>query len=147
MYRYLIRQLGKPGLLAATYKGDAAGIAAAAMEEVESTLVSCLHELERLSFISGGNLSWAVKASCILGVARCQTQFQILGKDLLWSSEGQVWPSDFSYQNLIERRNSFCKWYISRSVSKNLVFKESGCMLGLWNAELCLRLRKHLKNS
>ena len=54
MSRYLIRQLGKPGLLAATYKGDAAGIAAAAMEEVESTLVSCLHELERLSFISGG---------------------------------------------------------------------------------------------
>ncbi len=54
MDRYLIRQLGKPGLLAATYKGDAAGIAAAAMEEVESTLVSCLHELERLSFISGG---------------------------------------------------------------------------------------------
>ena len=52
--RYLVRQLGKPALLAATYKGDAAGIAGAAMEEVESTLVSCLHELERLSFISGG---------------------------------------------------------------------------------------------
>lgn len=52
-----MRQLGKPALLAATYKGDAAGIAAAAMEEVESTLVSCLHELERLSFISGGNFS------------------------------------------------------------------------------------------
>lgn len=55
--RYLVRQLGKPALLAATYKGDAAGIAAAAMEEVESTLVSCLHELERLSFISGGGTS------------------------------------------------------------------------------------------
>ena len=49
-----MRQLGKPALLAATYKGDAGGIAAAAMEEVELTLVSCLHELERLSFISGG---------------------------------------------------------------------------------------------
>lgn len=55
--RYIVRQLGKPALLAATYKGDAAGIAAAAMEEVEFTLVSCLHELERLSFISGGEAS------------------------------------------------------------------------------------------
>ena len=50
----MVRQLGKPALLAATYKGDAAGIAAAAMEEVEATLVNCLHELERLSLISGG---------------------------------------------------------------------------------------------
>ena len=52
--RSVVRQLGKPALLAATYKGDAAGIAAAAMEEVEATLVNCLHELERLSLISGG---------------------------------------------------------------------------------------------
>lgn len=54
--RCLVRQLGKPSLLAATYKGDAAGIAAAAMEEVESTLVNCLHELERLSLLPGGPL-------------------------------------------------------------------------------------------
>jgi len=49
-----VRQLGKPALLAATYKGDAAGIAAAAMEEVGGTLINCLHELERLALLSGG---------------------------------------------------------------------------------------------
>lgn len=49
-----MRQLGRPALLAATYKGDAAGIAFAAMEEVEGTLVNCLRELERLSLLSGG---------------------------------------------------------------------------------------------
>ena len=49
-----MRQLGRPALLAATYKGDAAGIAAAAMEEVGGTLINCLHELERLALLSGG---------------------------------------------------------------------------------------------
>ena len=52
--RSVVRQLGKPALLAATYKGDAAGIAFAAMEEVEGTLVNCLRELERLSLLSAG---------------------------------------------------------------------------------------------
>lgn len=54
--RCLVRQLGKPALLAATYKGNAAGIAAAAMEEVEATLVNCLHELDRLSMMTGGRV-------------------------------------------------------------------------------------------
>lgn len=54
VYRAVVRQLGKPALLAATYKGDAAGIAAAAMEEVGGTLINCLHELERLALLSGG---------------------------------------------------------------------------------------------
>ena len=49
-----MRQLGKPALLAATYKGDAAGIATAAMEEVEATLLNSLHELERLAMSAGG---------------------------------------------------------------------------------------------
>lgn len=47
--RGLVRQLGKPALLAATYKGDAAAIATAAMEELESTLVDTLTQLERSS--------------------------------------------------------------------------------------------------
>lgn len=49
-----MRQLGRPALLAASYKGDTAGIAAAAVEEVEGTLANCLHELERLALASGG---------------------------------------------------------------------------------------------
>lgn len=53
-YRAVVRQLGKPALLASTYKGDAPGIAAAAMEEVEGALGNCLHELERLALVSGG---------------------------------------------------------------------------------------------
>lgn len=47
--RGLVRQLGKPALLAATYKGDAAAIATAAMEELESTLVDSISQLERFS--------------------------------------------------------------------------------------------------
>lgn len=59
-----MRQLGKPALLAATYKGDAAGIAAAAMEEVGATLINCLHELERLALLSGG------QAFSVIGAAK-----------------------------------------------------------------------------
>ncbi len=51
-----MRQLGKPALLAATYKADAAGIAAAAVEEVDASLANCLHELERLALASRGAL-------------------------------------------------------------------------------------------
>ena len=51
--RGLVRQLGKPALLAATYKGDAAAIATAAMEELESTLVDSISQLERFSPGSG----------------------------------------------------------------------------------------------
>lgn len=49
----MVRQLGKPALLAATYKGDAAAIATAAMEELESTLVDSISQLERFSPGSG----------------------------------------------------------------------------------------------
>ena len=51
--RGLVRQLGKPALLAATYKGDVAAIATAAMEELESTLVDSISQLERFSPGSG----------------------------------------------------------------------------------------------
>jgi acetyl-CoA carboxylase/biotin carboxylase 1 len=47
--RGAVRQLGRPALLAATYKGDAGAIAAAAMEELEGTLVDALSQLERAS--------------------------------------------------------------------------------------------------
>lgn len=49
-----MRQLNRPALLVATYKGDATGIATAAMEEVEKPLTKCLHELERLVTTLGG---------------------------------------------------------------------------------------------
>ena len=45
--RGVVRQLGRPALLAAMYSGDGPGAAAAAMAEVEGVLVSSLHELER----------------------------------------------------------------------------------------------------
>ena len=55
----VLRQLTKPALLVATYKGDAAGMATAAMEETERALAACLLEIERLSLKLGGT------ASCI----------------------------------------------------------------------------------
>ncbi|KAK9799384.1 hypothetical protein WJX73_008409 [Symbiochloris irregularis] len=51
--RALVRQLGKPALLAATYKGDAAGVAFAAVEELESAMVSALQQLNRLYLAPG----------------------------------------------------------------------------------------------
>ena len=51
----MLRQLSRPALLVATYKGDAAGMATAAIEEVEKPLALCLQELERLSLNLGGN--------------------------------------------------------------------------------------------
>ncbi|KAK9790754.1 hypothetical protein WJX73_002279 [Symbiochloris irregularis] len=51
--RMVLRQLSRPALLVATYKGDAAGMATAAMEEVEKPLALCLQELEGLSLTSG----------------------------------------------------------------------------------------------
>lgn len=48
-----MRQLGTPALLAATYRGDAAAIAAAAMEELETVLVDSLSQLERLAVSAG----------------------------------------------------------------------------------------------
>ncbi len=43
-----VRQLVHPALLAASYTGDRAAIAAAAVQELEEGLVGCLHELARL---------------------------------------------------------------------------------------------------
>ena len=51
-----MRQLGTPALLAATYRGDAAAIAAAAMEELETVLVDSLSQLERLAVSAGAAL-------------------------------------------------------------------------------------------
>ena len=52
--RGLVRQLGRPALLAAVYSGDGPGTAAAAMAEVGAVLVSSLHELERGTTSSAG---------------------------------------------------------------------------------------------
>ena len=51
--RGVIRQLGRPDLLAATYANNAAAVAKAAMQEVESTLLGALTELERLGNAAG----------------------------------------------------------------------------------------------
>eukprot|EP00887_Chlorella_sp_A99_P005434 scaffold1.g5434.t1 len=52
--RGVVRQLGRPPLLAATYTGNAAAAAAAAIEEVGDTLLAALQELERSSGGGGG---------------------------------------------------------------------------------------------
>ena len=59
MHRGLVRQLGKPALLAATYKGDAAAIAGAALEELEAVLVDSLSQLERLHPTAAASASGA----------------------------------------------------------------------------------------
>ena len=66
MHRGLVRQLGKPALLAATYKGDAAAIATAAMEELESTLVDSISQLERFSPGSGEACCSARTSGCLV---------------------------------------------------------------------------------
>ena len=50
-----MRQLGRPAMLVATCKGDASGVATAAMAEVEVPLLNCLHELSRVSLTLGGD--------------------------------------------------------------------------------------------
>ena len=45
--RGVVRQLGRPALLAAMYSGDGPGAAAAAMAEVGAVVASSVHELER----------------------------------------------------------------------------------------------------
>jgi len=52
--RGAVRQLGRPALLAATYKGDAAAVAAAAFEEVGASFAEALAELERSAVAPGG---------------------------------------------------------------------------------------------
>lgn len=44
----VVRQLGRPNLLAATYSSNAAAAATAAMEELEETLLGSLQELQRI---------------------------------------------------------------------------------------------------
>ncbi|KAG2485379.1 hypothetical protein HYH03_015868 [Edaphochlamys debaryana] len=45
--RGLVRSLGHPALLAASYSGNGGAVAAAAMQELEETLTNCLDELQR----------------------------------------------------------------------------------------------------
>ena len=54
----MVRQLGRPNLLAATYSSNAAAAATAAMEELEESLLGSLQELQRIS--SGVGEPWAV---------------------------------------------------------------------------------------
>ena len=51
--RGVVRQLGRPDLLAATYSSNAAAAASAAMEEVHLTLEGALAELERIGSTGG----------------------------------------------------------------------------------------------
>jgi acetyl-CoA carboxylase/biotin carboxylase 1 len=51
--RGVVRQLGRPDLLAATYTGNAAAAAGAAVEEVEQTLAAAVGELERIGNAAG----------------------------------------------------------------------------------------------
>lgn len=51
--RGVVRQLGRPDLLAATYSSNAPAAAAAAMDEVEQSVLGALVELERLGNTSG----------------------------------------------------------------------------------------------
>jgi len=50
--RTVIRQLGRPGLLAATYSHNAPATATAAMEEVETALLGSVEELDRIGNVS-----------------------------------------------------------------------------------------------
>jgi hypothetical protein len=52
--RGTIRQLGHPALLAASYSGNGAAVAAAAVVEVEEGLLVVLEELSRLQPAGGG---------------------------------------------------------------------------------------------
>jgi len=66
--RGIIKQLGRPELLSATYNGNAAAAATAAMKEVGESVASALTELERASFI-GENASKADWSHIFLNVA------------------------------------------------------------------------------
>lgn len=59
--RGVVRQLGRPDLLAATYGGNSAAVAKAAMQEVGSSIESALTEFERAAYIgeSGSKADWA----------------------------------------------------------------------------------------
>ena len=66
--RGIIKQLGRPELLSATYNGNAAAAATAAMKEVGDSVASALTELERASFI-GENACKADWSHIFLSVA------------------------------------------------------------------------------
>ena len=59
--RGVIRQMGKPDLLSATYNGNSAAAATAAMSEVEDSMQSALTELERAAYIgkSASKADWS----------------------------------------------------------------------------------------
>ncbi|KAL4525084.1 hypothetical protein Ndes2526A_g07171 [Nannochloris sp. 'desiccata'] len=59
--RGVVRQLGRPDLLAATYSSNAAGAASAAMEEVDLTLEGALDELERIGNTAAAGLMTAAR--------------------------------------------------------------------------------------
>jgi hypothetical protein len=52
--RGLVRQLGHPALLAASYSGNSSAVAAEAVHELEEGLVGCLEELTRLQSSPAG---------------------------------------------------------------------------------------------
>ncbi len=63
--RGLVRQLGHPALLAATYSGNVPAAAAAAVAELEDCLRACLEELTREG--TGGRLgSWGAALRALL---------------------------------------------------------------------------------
>ncbi|PRW58200.1 acetyl- carboxylase 1-like isoform A [Chlorella sorokiniana] len=71
--RGVVRQLGRPNLLAATYSSNAAAAATAAMEELEETLLGSLQELQRIgsgvgSEGSGVKPDWAHVYLSVLSV-------------------------------------------------------------------------------
>jgi acetyl-CoA carboxylase/biotin carboxylase 1 len=56
----MVRRLGRPALLAATYSSNAAATATAAVEEVQETLETCLTELIRRDSAPGASpADWA----------------------------------------------------------------------------------------
>ena len=72
--RGVVRQLGRPALLAASYSGDGPGAATAALEEVEAALAAALYELER-----GGTAATGapLENACIHLAFSLQCTFQI----------------------------------------------------------------------
>lgn len=62
----VVRQLGRPNLLAATYSSNAAAAATAAMEELEETLLGSLQELQRIGSGVGERAACSHSAGCCL---------------------------------------------------------------------------------
>ena len=80
--RGIIRQLGRPDLLSATYSGSSAAVATAAMNEIKESLESALIELERAAYIgeSGSKADWAhifVNVTAPLTIGQDQDQMKV----------------------------------------------------------------------